>query len=253
MSFTGSMRLDATAGQSLDRRVHAQGRRHLCQDRSCHRDARGSAPGDKVIPFGGGPIPAGMKMELTGIRTSEEGDTAMITARFKGAVDSIVWRMTPDGQLGLDILMLRSKRGNGYKGEFTDSEIRISGSVFCIPKSYARNDMDRERALRVWRNRQRGMDHGLWHKDYNNTVTGQWDEGSVYPEFKGYHANIYEARIESDTAPFTVRSETDGVYLRVFTCRSRAPGKSKPHHDRFSRRRHLVHARDSAHPLLQTA
>lgn len=39
----------------------------------------------------------------------------------------------------------------------------------------------------------------------------------VYPEFKGYHANMYWATFESDTAPFTVYSRTDGIFYRVFT------------------------------------
>ena len=48
-------------------------------------------------------------------------------------------------------------------------------------------------------------------------MTGQSDGRLVYPEFKGYHANLYWARMLSATAPFTVYSETDGLYFRVFT------------------------------------
>ena len=35
--------------------------------------------------------------------------------------------------------------------------------------------------------------------------------------FKGYHGNLYWATLESDRVPFTVYSETDGLYFRVFT------------------------------------
>ncbi|MBQ5351206.1 MAG: beta-galactosidase, partial [Bacteroidaceae bacterium] len=83
---------------------------------------------------------------------------------------------------------------------------------------------------RVWKNRIRGHNIGLWHKDYNNTITGETKKGKLeYPEFKGYHANIYWATLESDTTPMTVFSETDGVFFRVFTPQEpegRAGGKN---------------------------
>jgi len=38
---------------------------------------------------------------------------------------------------------------------------------------------------RVWKNRIKGTQFGVYNKKYNNTVTGQsWD----YPEFKGYYS-----------------------------------------------------------------
>lgn len=57
---------------------------------------------------------------------------------------------------------------------------------------------------RVWKNRIPGTNYGVWHKEYNNTITGESFENLVYPEFKGYHANMYWATLESDTTPFTI-------------------------------------------------
>ena len=70
---------------------------------------------------------------------------------------------------------------------------------------------------RVWKNRQRGANFGRWHKDYNNTITGNSFESLVYPEFKGYHGSLYWAILEGDNTSITVSSATDGVFLRVFT------------------------------------
>ena len=39
----------------------------------------------------------------------------------------------------------------------------------------------------------------------------------VYPEFKGYHANLYWATIQGKQNAFTVYAATDGVFFRVFT------------------------------------
>ena len=56
-----------------------------------------------------------------------------------------------------------------------------------------------------------------WEKQYNNTVTGEGRGGRlVYPEFKGYHANIYWAELQSETAPLTIYSEEDGLFLKVY-------------------------------------
>ena len=70
---------------------------------------------------------------------------------------------------------------------------------------------------RVWKNRIKGTNYNLWQKDYNNTITGESEYGLTYPEFKGYHANLYWATVQSDKAPFTVYAETDGVFLRMLT------------------------------------
>ena len=70
---------------------------------------------------------------------------------------------------------------------------------------------------RFWKNRIPGTNYGVWHKEYNNTITGESFENLVYPEFKGYHANMYWATLESDTTPFTVYSRNDGIFFHVFT------------------------------------
>jgi hypothetical protein len=71
---------------------------------------------------------------------------------------------------------------------------------------------------RVWKNRLKGPRFNIWEKAKNNTVTGEYYEPLVYPEFKGYHADLYWATLLSeDAGPVTVHSETDGLFLRVLT------------------------------------
>ena len=55
---------------------------------------------------------------------------------------------------------------------------------------------------RVWKNRIPGTNYGIWHKDYNNTVTVKSYDNLVYPEFKGYHANMYWATFEKRYSTF---------------------------------------------------
>jgi len=172
----------------------------------------------KDIPFNNGPSPVGMKMKLKKITPRRNGGDAQLIMHYAGAADSIVWTMRPDGLLGMDAVLLNDRKGHGYEGDFFDSEVRNLGFSFSYPESVVEGMRWMGRGpYRVWRNRQRGTTLDLWQKDYNNTVTGETTGSLVYPEFKGYHANLYWAEMQSATAPFTVYSETDGLYLRVFT------------------------------------
>lgn len=170
------------------------------------------------IPFDGGPLPVGMKARLLNIKQRMDGNDALLVMTYAGAVDSIVWRMTPDGLLGMDAVLLNSRDGKKFGGEFFDNPVRYLGFSFSYPEEACKGMHWLGRGpYRVWRNRQRGQTIDIWEKKYNNTITGQSEGRLIYPEFKGYHANVYWARMQSDTAPFTVYSETDGLYFRVFT------------------------------------
>ena len=172
----------------------------------------------KSVPFNNGPLPVGMKSKLKSVAVRQDGTDALLVAKYTGAVDSIVWRMTADGLLGMDAVLLNRRDGGGFEGEFFDKDVRDLGFSFSYPEECAKGmDWLGRGPYRVWRNRQQGMAFGMWQKAYNNTVTGDSRLPLIYPEFKGYHANMYWAEMQSDTAPFTVYSETDGLYLRVFT------------------------------------
>ncbi|MDR0395190.1 MAG: glycoside hydrolase family 2 [Tannerella sp.] len=67
---------------------------------------------------------------------------------------------------------------------------------------------------RVWKNRLKGVTFNIWEKDYNNTVTGEsWD----YPEFKGYHSNLYAADLTTDEGVIRFVAASDDLYLHLFT------------------------------------
>ena len=67
---------------------------------------------------------------------------------------------------------------------------------------------------REWKNRTRGNRVNIWHKEYNNTITGETYD---YPEFKGYHASLYRARFFTTGRPFTVYTSCENLYLRLYT------------------------------------
>ena len=172
----------------------------------------------KITPFNNGPIPVGMKVKFQNGTTRMDGNDALFIAKYQGAIDTIVWRMTADGLLGMDAVIFNRANGGRIGEPFFDEKVYNFGLSFSYPEKEAKAMRWLGRGpYRVWKNRIKGTNFGIWDKAYNNTITGESFESLVYPEFKGYHANMYWAVIESDNAPFTVYSETDGLYFRVFT------------------------------------
>ena len=171
------------------------------------------------ISLSNGPAPVGMVASVKSTQVRLDGDTAVFAVKYNGNIDSIVWRMSPDGLLDMSLLMLnRSRLGGGLDDAATYDDITNLGITF----SYPENVVTGMRWLgggpyRVWKNRLRGANMGLWEKAYNNTITGESYENLVYPEFKGYHSNLYWATVQNKESDFTVYATSDGVYLRMLT------------------------------------
>lgn len=173
----------------------------------------------QLIPLKDGPVAVGMKMVLSNLSARTEQGEAVLCARYRGAADSIVWRLTPDGLLSMDAVLLnRASGGGGFDDAFTDTEVLNLGLTFSYPEAECSGMRWMGRGpYRVWKNRIPGANYGIWQKAYNNTITGESKDRLVYPEFKGYHANLYWATLQSPTAPFTVYAASDGIFMRVFT------------------------------------
>lgn len=71
--------------------------------------------GETEVPFKDGPVAVGMKMRyepsLSYVRETQEG--AIFCAKYKGAADSIVWRLTDQGLLYMDAILLNRASGGG--------------------------------------------------------------------------------------------------------------------------------------------
>lgn len=188
-----------------------------------------------IVPFGNGPVAVGMKMrfnpEKSVMRTELDSlgrDEQVFVARYQGGVDSIVWRLDADGRLWMDAVMLnRANGGGGFDDAFMDKNIRNLGLSFTYPEELCTGvDWMGRGPYRVWKNRMPGATFGIWHKDYNNTITGHpavTQKGDyrltestplIYPEFKGYHANLYWAELQGG---FRVWCQTENIFLHLFT------------------------------------
>lgn len=172
-----------------------------------------------IVSFNNGPLPVGMKARVREVKYRQEGNNAVFTAFYQGAVDSIRWEMTPAGLLNMHAVTLNNARaGVGFDEAIFEDNIPNFGFTFSYPEEkVTRMEWFGRGPYRVWRNRIRGANYGIWQKDYNNTITGADYENLVYPEFKGYHGNIYWSTLNTIESPFTVYSGSDGLFMRIFT------------------------------------
>lgn len=172
----------------------------------------------QILPLSNGPIAVGMRAKVKTISTRVESDTAILSVKYSGGIDSIVWKLTPDGLLSMDAVILNKPNSKMDDLPVYDDKVTNLGLTFSYPEDEIKGMTWLGRGpYRVWKNRQRGANFGRWHKEYNNTVTGCSFESLIYPEFKGYHGSIYWAMLEGKKTDITIFSKTDGLYMHSFT------------------------------------
>jgi len=127
------------------------------------------------------------------------------TFNRKNNFNTMQWSIYPSGWVRLQIDYFPS-------AYFTN----FSGINFSMPESSIHSvNYTGYGPYRVWKNRMKGNSFGDWHKVYNNTETGEapWK----YPEFKGYHAGFYHGIFNTSANRFTVVTENEDMFLRLFT------------------------------------
>ncbi|WP_421939832.1 glycoside hydrolase family 2 TIM barrel-domain containing protein [Pedobacter sp.] len=165
-----------------------------------------------IIPFSNGPILQEGENNFKGFSYKMDGQNLVISSKFdkKASYNTLEWTVYPSGWLKMQVKYFPSAYFTTFVGlnfSYPESEIK---SV-----NYKGNG-----PYRVWKNRMKGNQFGIWQKDYNNSATGEapWE----YPEFKGYYANMYWCEFMGKTQNFKVVTDREDVFLRLFT-----PKKSK--------------------------
>jgi hypothetical protein len=179
----------------------------------------GVQSGGQRISLAGGPVIVGKNVAgwLREVTHGPEGEAYAVRARFGGNLHQLTWRMEPWGWLRLDYrYWLPDREGHAdhdYHGvTFDYPEAQVTGVRWLGRGPY-----------RVWKNRVKGTTFDVWEKAANATETGLgWD----YPEFKGYHGDLYWAVIRNRERDFVVATETEGLFLRLFTPRFENAGSA---------------------------
>lgn len=147
-----------------------------------------------------GPVLAGSKMMLTELKHYEEGSGYIVEPIYRGDDQfAVKWKFTPGQLVQLSYEYLQKGEADFRGVTFTYPEEKVTGLKYLGRGPY-----------RVWQNRLKGMQLGVWQKTYNNTITG---ESWLYPEFKGYYSEIYWAQVKNMESDFIVYSGNEDKYL----------------------------------------
>lgn len=153
--------------------------------------------------FGGGPVLAGAKQTLQKFTHYEiAGNSIVVEASYTGDASlQVKWTFSAGMPVKLEYSYTQTAPANYYGITFQLDESAVKSIRYLGDGPY-----------RVWRNRRQGVALDVWDKKYNNSITG---ETFTYPEFKGYHANLYWATIRGAASSFTVYTETEGLFLQL--------------------------------------
>ncbi len=157
--------------------------------------------GKKEISFGAGPSLAGSRQILHAFTHVRQGDEYIIIPSYKGDSLRVKWTFQT-GKLPKLEYSYTAKDTADFMGiSFNYPEDRITGMKWMGRGPY-----------RVWKNRLKGQQLGVWEKAYDNTITGEnWN----YPEFKGWHSELYWVMLQNKEADFTVYTDRPGIFLQM--------------------------------------
>ncbi len=162
--------------------------------------------GKEIIPFTNGPVLQEGLNNFQNFSHHFEGKNLVIESAFdkKKNYNTLQWTIYPGGWIKM--------RVRYFPGEYFTS---FDGVNFSFPEKNIKSvDYMGNGPYRVWKNRMKGNQFGIWHKEYNNTETGEtWN----YPEFKGYHSNMYWTKFNTTNGSFSVVTENEDVFMRLFT------------------------------------
>jgi hypothetical protein len=164
--------------------------------------------GKADISLSNGPRMASGNSKLVDLKWHAQGNETVIEPQYEN--DSLTIRWTfQSGKLPVLSYKYVLRDSADFNGiTFNFPEEKISGMKWLGRGPY-----------HVWKNRMKGQQLNVWSKAYNNTVTG---ESWIYPEFKGWHAELYWVQVQNSEANFTVYTESQNIFLEML-----APQKPK--------------------------
>ncbi|MEX8546950.1 MAG: glycoside hydrolase family 2 TIM barrel-domain containing protein [Mucilaginibacter sp.] len=156
-----------------------------------------------TISLSGGPVLAGVNTTLKEFTHKEVNGQYIIEVDYTGDASlHVKWTFAFSKPVELEYSYKQTGDVDFHGITFNYPEEKVTGMKWLGRGPY-----------RVWKNRLRGQLFGVFHKDYNNSTTGEtWK----YPEFKGYHAEINWVVIENKEAPITVYTDDKNIFLQMY-------------------------------------
>jgi hypothetical protein len=172
--------------------------------------------GEMLSLRGAGPFYNGPRLvvgtgTLSKLDQHADGNDRVVTATYTGDLKTLSYRLRPNGWMTVE-----------YEYNLTGPH-----QFFGIGFDYPEGGVRAIRYLgqgpyRVWKNRLAGGTMNVWDKPYNNTITGDVDDLAlgqrlVYPEFKGYYADVRWFQLITSKTPVTILVHQPNTFVQFFT------------------------------------
>ncbi|HEY5346309.1 MAG TPA: glycoside hydrolase family 2 TIM barrel-domain containing protein, partial [Verrucomicrobiae bacterium] len=164
----------------------------------------GGQRGAQIFSLTNGPRLAVGRATLREIHFDEDEPDAIVSAKYDGDLKSVDWRVNGNGWIDCNYT---------YAAHGTNDFL---GVLFDYPESFVQHKRWLgDGPFRVWKNRLRGVTLGVWENDYNNTLTGFRDW--IYPEFKGFFANVRWLQLDTTEGQITVLNRSAVPFVQMLT------------------------------------
>ena len=158
--------------------------------------------GDR-LSFTNGPVLVSGSAMFTGLKHHAEPDGEVVEMSYTGDLKTVRWKMHGSGWLRLE-----------YEYALNGDQ-PFAGLSFSYPENYVIGAKWLGHGpYRVWKNRLQGVSTNVWTNANNNTQTAAapW----IYPEFKGYFADIIWMEMNTVEGKFLIASPDNGLFIRRF-------------------------------------
>lgn len=155
------------------------------------------------LSFGKGPVLVNGTATVNGVKVYKEDNLPVVEFNYSGNMKNVKWKMNGSGWLSME-----------YEYEL-NGNYPFAGISFTYPENFVLGAKWLGKGpYRVWKNRLQGVTYNLWQNAYNNTQAGSspW----IFPEFKGYFADITWIELNTVEGKFMVASPDTGLYVRLF-------------------------------------
>lgn len=156
------------------------------------------------VSLGNGPRPVTGSWAITNVTHGfDSGDYVLRANNMIDAAEGFEWRVRSNGWLNLR-----------YRYTQFGTQAWLGATFDYPPANVTAMRWLGQGPYRVWKNRLHGQEVAVHYKAANNTDTGkEWG----YPEFPGYHGQLYWASLETTQERITVAAATSNLFLRVLT------------------------------------
>ena len=151
---------------------------------------------------------------LTSIAQKTDGNDLVISAAFDGPMQSLTYRLKPNGWLSIDYVYALGGEQEYFGVGFDYPEADVKGMRFLG-----------EGPAPIYQNRLAGGTLDVWNRPYNNTMVGDPDdlkpgEHFDYPVFKGFYSGVRWLQLNTSEGPITAivdQRHDSPIYVQILT------------------------------------